>query len=218
MNNNKTLKLEVKLYDSVGFGYLYGLNQKIAEEDFEKIKPYMRYYRYIDFVDHMKITGIPKGWMCLEKDVSKVEEILNIKDTVESRRKRIIEKFKDPHKKQQIRDQVLDWIVLLYTKGGKQPKQDFSRLVVHGVKIYDPDNSFRDNRAVGKGKLFIYTPHTIWYIINNNSADSDSSLNNISMDEGGAIGYQLLYNPTLDRLIRIYTEENEYNGPNLLKY
>ena len=38
------------------------------------------------------------------------------------------------------------------------------------------------------------------------------------MDEGGAIGYQLLYNPTLDRLIRIYTEENEYNGPNLLKY
>ena len=64
----------------------------------------------------------------------------------------------------------------------------------------------------GEGTLFIYTPHGMWYIINNCGEFSDLSLNNVKTPNGGAIGYRLMYDDTLDTLIRIYTEENEYNG------
>ena len=34
------LKLETKCYDANEYGYLYGLNKKIPDEEFEKVKPY----------------------------------------------------------------------------------------------------------------------------------------------------------------------------------
>ena len=55
----------------------------------------------------------------------------------------------------------------------------------------------------------------MWYIINNCGENSDTSINNVKSDAGGAIGYRLMYDDTVDTLIRIYTEENEYSGEKL---
>ena len=88
------LKLETKCYDANEYGYLYGLNQRIPDEDFEKIKPYMRDFRRKDFVDGIiKVTGRPEGYRCLEKDVSKVEEILGIEKTLAKRQEKIKKAF-----------------------------------------------------------------------------------------------------------------------------
>lgn len=54
----------------------------------------------------------------------------------------------------------------------------------------------------------------MWYIINNGE-NSDLSLNNVETKDGGAVGYRLIYDDTLNALIRIYTEENEYSGEKL---
>ena len=55
----------------------------------------------------------------------------------------------------------------------------------------------------------------MWYIINNSSKSSDKSINNVETVDGGAIGYRLMYDDNIDTLIRIYSEENEYNGDKL---
>ena len=54
-----------------------------------------------------------------------------------------------------------------------------------------------------------------WYIINNSGPHDNPNLNNVTTKNGGAIGYRLMYEDTLDRLIRIYTEENLYSGEKL---
>ena len=60
MSKNE-LKLETKCYDANEYGYLYGLNQKIPDEEFEKIKGYMRKFSRKDFVDGIvKVTGRPE--------------------------------------------------------------------------------------------------------------------------------------------------------------
>ena len=43
--DRKELRLETKCYDAVDYGYLYGLNQRIPDEEFEKVKGYMRNFR-----------------------------------------------------------------------------------------------------------------------------------------------------------------------------
>ena len=55
----------------------------------------------------------------------------------------------------------------------------------------------------------------MWYIINNNGKYSNLSLNNVETKYGGAVGYRLMYDDTLDTLIRIFSEENEYSGEEL---
>ena len=100
-------------------------------------------------------------------------------------------------------------------KSGTQPKQDLSRLAIHSTKIYDPADGFKNGAEDGYGELFIYTPHGMWYIINNCSPGANKALNNLESKFGGAIGYRLMYEDTVDTLIRVYTEENEYTGPQL---
>lgn len=213
---NQELKMETKCYDASEYGYLYGLNQRIPDDEFEKVKKYMRNFRRKDFVDGIiKVTGRPEGYRCLEEDVSKVEEILGITNTLEKRRAKIQKAFADPIEKLKLKDQTYAWLQTLFKKGGTQPKQDLSRLVIHSTKIYDPQDSFKNGAEYGEGELFIYTPHGMWYIINNNGENSNKSLNNVKSDAGGAIGYRLMYEDTLDTLIRIYTEENEYSGEKL---
>ena len=210
------LKMESKCYDANEYGYLYGLNKKIPDEEFEKVKPYFRKFKRMDFVEgNVQVTGRPEGWRCLEKDVSKVEEILGITNTLEKRRAKIEKAFAEPIEKLKLKDQTYAWLQTLFRKGGTQPKQDLSRLVIHSTKIYDPQDSFKNGAEYGEGELFIYTPHGMWYIINNNGENSNKSLNNVKSDAGGAIGYRLMYEDTLDTLIRIYTEENEYSGEKL---
>jgi len=215
MSKNE-LKLETKCYDANEYGYLYGLNQKIPDEEFEKIKGYMRKFSRKDFVDGIvKVTGRPEGYRCLEKDVSKVEEILGITNTLKKRQDKIKNAFNDPISKSNLKDKAYNWLVMLFQKGGTRPKQNLSRLVMHSTKIYDPEDSFKKGYENGEGELFIYTPHGMWYIINNSGKYSDLSLNNVETRNGGAIGHRLVYDDTLDTLIRIYTEENEYTGEKL---
>lgn len=216
MVDANNLKLETKCFDASEYGYLYGLNQKIPDDEFEKVKKYMRNFRRKDFADGIiKVTGRPEGYRCLEKDVSKVEEILGIENTLEKRRNKIKNAFADPLKKRQLKDQCYDWLNTLFLKGGTRPKQNLTRLALHSTKIYDPNDSFKNDSEYGKGTLFIYTPHGMWYIINNCGEGSNLSLNNVESPQGGAIGYRLVYDDTLDTLIRIYTEENEYSGEKL---
>ena len=92
---DEDLKLETKCYDANEYGYLYGLNRRIPDEEFEKVKSYFREFRRMDFKEgNIQVTGRPEGWRCLEKDVSKVEEILGITNTLESRQNKV----KDRHK------------------------------------------------------------------------------------------------------------------------
>ena len=215
MSKNE-LKLETKCYDANEYGYLYGLNQKIPDEEFEKIKGYMRKFSRKDFVDGIvKVTGRPEGYRCLEKDVSKGEEILGITNTLKKRQDKIKNAFNDPISKSNLKDKAYNWLVMLFQKGGTRPKQNLSRLVIHSTKIYDPEDSFKKGYENGEGELFIYTPHGMWYIINNSGKYSDLSLNNVETPNGGAIGHRLVYDDTLDTLIRIYTEENKYTGEKL---
>lgn len=216
MNTEKELRMETKCYDANEYGYLYGLNQRIPDEDFNKVKKYMRDFRRKDYADGIiKVTGRPEGYRCLEEDVPKVEEILGITNTLAKRRKKIEDAFSDVTRKRELKDQAITWLEALFTKGGTQPEQDLSRLAVHSTKIYDPDDSFKNGREDGSGCLFIYTPHGMWYIINNSGEDSNKSLNNVKTPEGGAIGYRLMYEDNVDTLIRIYTEENLYSGDKL---
>ena len=211
----KELRLETKCFDAVDYGYLYGLNQKIPDEEFEKVKKYMKEFRRKDFADGIiKVTGRPEGYRCLEEDVPKVEKILGITNTLEKRQNKIKKAFENPEEKRKLKDQSLNWLITLF-KGGTRPEQNLSRLVIHSTKIYDPEDSYKNGRKDGDGSLFIYTPHGMWYIINNSKEGSDKSLNNVETIDGGAIGYRLMYDDNIDTLIRIYTEENEYSGDKL---
>ena len=213
---NDDLKLETKCYDANEYGYLYGLNKRIPDEDFEKIKPYMKKFLRKDFIDGtIKVTGRPEGYRCTEENVSKVEEILGITNTLKKRQEKIENAFKNPISKSNLKDKSYNWLLTLFKKGGTRPEQNLSRLAIHSTKIYDPQDSFKNNSKYGEGELFIYTPHGMWYIINNCGEYSDSSLNNVETPDGGAIGYRLVYDDTLDTLIRIYTEENKYSGEKL---
>lgn len=213
---DEDLKMETKCFDANEYGYLYGLNKRIPDEEFEKVKPYMRDFRRKDFVDGIiKVTGRPEGYRCLEKDVAKVEEILGITNTLEKRQNKIKKAFEDPISKVNLKDKAYDWLNILFTRTGTRPKQNLSRLAIHSTKIYDPEDSFKNGCRDGEGSLFIYTPHGMWYIINNCGENSDLSLNNVETKYGGAIGHRLMYDDTVDTLIRIYTEENLYSGEDL---
>lgn len=212
---DKDLKLETKCYDASEYGYLYGLNKKIPDEEWEKVKPYMKRFRRMDFMEgNIRVTGRPEGYRCLEKDVPKVEEILGITKTLDKKWSKIRSKLDDPVEKVTYKDKIFTYLVAVFEKG-TQPKQDLSRLVIHSTKIYDPEDSFKEGAEDGTGELFIYTPHGMWYIINNCSPGANHDLNNVKTKYGGAIGYRLMYADVVDTLIRIYTEENLYTGPKL---
>ena len=216
MAEKKELKMETKCYDANEYGYLYGLNQRIPDDEFEKVKSYMIDFRRKDFVDGIiKVTGRPEGYRCLEEDVSKVEEILGIENTLAKRQEKIEKAFENPITKTNLKDTAYEWLNTLFKKTGTHPKQNLSRLALHSTKIYDVEDSFKNGYEKGEGVLFIYTPHGMWYIINNSGENSDLSINNVETKYGGAVGYRLMYDDTVDTLIRIYTEENLYTGEKL---
>ncbi len=206
------IKLISKMYDGAGHRYMYGFNREISEEEFEKVKPYMKDYRRKDFENGtVKVTGRPDGWMCTREDAPKIEETLGITDTLEKREKEIEELFSNPKTKQETKDKAMNELEIAFTKGSR-PEQNLSRLLLHSSRVFDPADSFYEGKNEGTGTLFIYTPHAIWYIMNNGTDGSNSTLNNVKIPNGGAIGLRLIYDDGLDRLIRIVTEENEYKG------
>ena len=114
------LKVETKVYDGNegGYGYLYGLNQKIPDEDFEKIKPYMKDFRRNDFKTDIHMSGRPQGWRFTRENVPIIEEILGIEDTLEKHEAKIKENMADPLKKSNMQDKAFDGLRLGFTKAG----------------------------------------------------------------------------------------------------
>ena len=77
MNTEKELRMETKCYDALQYGYLYGLNQKIPDEEFEKVKAYMKDFRRKDFMDGIiKVTGRPEGYRCWKKTCLRLKKSL----------------------------------------------------------------------------------------------------------------------------------------------
>ena len=57
--NSDELKLETKCYDANEYGYLYGLNKKIPDEEFEKVLSILRdNYRQLGSTDEMMLRAI----------------------------------------------------------------------------------------------------------------------------------------------------------------
>ena len=94
----------------------------------------------MDFVEgNVQVTGRPEGWRCLEKDVSKVEEILGITNTLEKHQNKVKEAFKDPIKKANLIDKSYEWLKMLFEQTGTLTRTGLEQPCspLH-PKIYDP--------------------------------------------------------------------------------
>ena len=72
---DKELKMETKCYDANEYGYLYGLNKRIPDDEFEKVKSYMR---------DLKDTGVLKRMCQKLKRFSELKTHLK-KDKIKSK-------------------------------------------------------------------------------------------------------------------------------------
>ena len=214
-NDKESLKLIVKCTDEVEYGKLYGLNREIPEEELDKAKEYMKNFAPVDFPDIMKVSGNPRGWMCTYENAPKVEEALNITETLAKREKEQAEKRKyyDENRKKKEKAQLeLEEIFF----SASRPKQKLSILLKIADIVYDPANSFRDNSYYGGGHLYIILKNSIWYIMNNGREENNWNINNIQIDNaGGAVGFKVDYSDEVHDLIKIVTEENIYSGETL---
>ncbi|AWX32477.1 hypothetical protein [Methanosphaera sp. BMS] len=214
-NNKEELKLIVKCTDEVKYGKLYGLNQEIPEEEFEKAKKYMTNFAPADFPDIMKISGNPRGWMCTHDDAPKVEEALNITETLAKREKEQAEKSKHYDENRKIKEEAQLKLEEIFFSASR-PKQKLNILLKVADVVYDPANSFRDNSYYGGGHLYIILKNSIWYIMNNGREENNWNINNIEIDNaGGAVGFKVSYSDEVHDLIKIVSEENIYSGETL---
>ena len=216
---DEELKMETKCYDANEYGYLYGLNKRIPDEEFEKVKPYFRKFKRMDFVEgNVQVTGRPEGYRCLEKDIAKVEEILGITNTLEKRQNKVKEAFADPIKKANLIDKSYEWLKMLFEKAGN----------LGILAVYEEAEDAGDDDEQDRGHCCGCISRVAGICIiadegtgrckgscNNSSEGSNLSLNNVKSEHGGCIGYRLMYDDLIDRLIRIYTEENLYTGEKL---
>lgn len=214
-NNEEPLKLIVKCNDEVEYGNLYAFNKKISDEDLEKVKPYMKNFAPVDFPDIMKISGDPHGWMCTYENASKVEEILNITETLAKREQEQEKKRKINDENRKLKEEAQLKIEEIFFNA-KRPKQKLEILLKIAEIVYDPANSFRDNNYYGGGHLFIILKNSIWYIMNNGREENNWNINNIEIENaGGAIGFKVPYSEEVHELIKIVSEENVYSGKTL---
>lgn len=212
VDKKQPLKLVVKCYDPEEYGTLYGLNQKISEEELDKAKEYMTKFTPALFKNVMSIQGDPHGWMCTQEDAPLVEKALGITETLEKMAKRQAKerKYYDEHRKEKEDAQLK---IEAAFANAPRPLQKLSTLLKVATVVYDPANSFRDNNYYGGGHLFIVTKNTIWYIMNNGREENNWNVNNIEIEgAGGAIGFKLPYSKDLHELIKTLTGSNEYKG------
>ncbi|MCI5867500.1 MAG: hypothetical protein SOZ23_06945 [Methanosphaera sp.] len=207
------LKLVEQCYDPLEYGYLHGFNRKLTPDEEAKIKDIMTKFKPATFKNVMQISGDPHGWMCTEEDIQKVEKALGITNTVEKRRKQQQKQQEIYDKTRHIKEEALEEIEKIYA-GAPRPPQKLDILLKVAQQVYDPANSFRDNRFYGGGQLFIVTKKSIWYVINNSQEGNDTSINNIQIDdEPAAIGFKAPYTEHLHELIQKLTENNHYKDP-----
>ncbi|WP_455644640.1 hypothetical protein [Methanosphaera sp.] len=206
------LKLIRKCHDPEEYGYLYGLNQEIPEEEMEKAKQYMTHFKPATFKNVMKIEGNPHGWMCTYENAPLVEEALNITETLQKQeeQRKNQRQYYDEHRKEKEDAQIK---VENAFANKPRPRQKLRTLLNVAQVTYDPANSFRDNNHYGGGHLFIVTKKSIWYIMNNGRDEDNWNINNIEIEgKGGAIGFKHEYTEELHDLIKVLTENNEYSG------
>ncbi|MDO5825926.1 MAG: hypothetical protein Q4Q22_06060, partial [Methanosphaera sp.] len=214
-NEKEDLKLIVKCTDEVKYGKLYGFNKEISDEQLEKAKKYMTNFAPVDFPDIMKISGNPRGWMCTYEDAPKVEEALNITETLAKREKQQAEKRKHYDENRKAKEEAQLKLEEIFFNAAR-PKQKLSILLNVADIVYDPANSFRDNSYYGGGHLYIILKKSIWYIMNNGREENNWNINNIEIDNaGGAVGFKVDYSDEIHELIKIVTEENVYSGETL---
>ncbi len=205
------LKLVLKCRDPNEFGDLYALNKPITDKQKEELEGYMRKYRLQDYENIMVIEGNPQGWMCQEKDVQKVEEILNITETVEKQKIQQKARQEKIDQKRRIKDQAMTEIEKTF-QGAPRPSKFLKKLIKKADIVYDPGDSYLTEHERGEGQLFIIEKNYIWYIINNGRDEDDYALNNIKTTGPGAVGFRLPYDEDLHTLIKIFTDENLYKG------
>lgn len=209
-NEKKPLKLKIKCHDPEEYGDLYGLNQKIPDEELEKAKPFMKHFTPATFKNIMAIAGDPHGWMCTYENVPKVEQALKITDTLAKEEKRRIEQRKVYDKQRKEKEKAQAKVERAF-QNQPRPRQRLSTLLKVARVVYDPVNSFRDNKDYGGGQLFIVTERSIWYIMNNGRKEDNWNINNIEIDgAGGAVGFKHEYTDELHDTIKILTESNVY--------
>ncbi len=212
MAQEENLKLVVKCHDNEVYGDLYGFNKEIPEEELEKVKPYMEKFSPKSFKDIMNVFGIPYGWMCTSENVEKVEEALNITETVAKQEEKQ-RKDKEKYDKNRIKKEDAQWNIERIFMDAPRPRQKLDILLRVAQYVYDPVNSFRDNNYYGGGYLFIVTKRSIWYIMNNGRSENNWHINNIEIEgAGGAIGFRVDYSEQLHEYIKILTENNLYSG------
>lgn len=209
--NNKSLQFILKCIDYEEFGKLYALNKKISDEDMDRVKPYFKHYTPKDFTDIMNIEGNPHGWMCQEKDVESVEEILGITQTLAKQESERKVRRRELSKKREIKDNAMNQIEELFSKG-QRPSKFLKKLLKKADIVYDPGDAYYTESKYGEGQLFLVDKKYIWYIINNSAKEDDYTLNNIKTESHGAVGFRLSYSSKLHDLIKIVSEENIYKG------
>lgn len=208
---SESLKFTLKCIDHEQYGNLYALNKELSEDDMEKVKPYFKNFKPVDFKNVMNIEGNPYGWMCTEENVTKVEKILKIEETltVQKEKKEVIQK--ELNEKRKIKDSAMDEIEAAFNNAPR-PNKFLKKLIKKADIIYDPGDSFYTDFEYGEGQLFLIDKSYIWYIINNGRKDDDYTLNNIKTTGPGAVGFRLNYDKKLHDLIKIVSDENEYKG------
>lgn len=211
VESEKTLKLVLKCIDNEEFGKLYALNEEITDKEKQLIQPYFRKYKPVDFKNIMNIEGNPHGWMCKEKDVTKVEELLEITETLERQKETQKKVQQELNEKRKIKDDAMTEIEKIFNNAPR-PNKFLKKLIKKADIIYDPRDSFLTDFEIGEGQLFIIEKNYIWYIINNGRKDDDYTLNNIKTTGPGAVGFRIAYDEHVHELIKIVSEENIYKG------
>lgn len=211
MDSNNSLKLVLKCIDYEKYGNLYALNKEINDEEKEKVKGLFKKFKPVDFKNIMNIEGNPHGWMCKEEDASKVEELLNITETLEVQKHNQEEIQKKLNEKRVVKDKAMDEIEKIFNQAPR-PNKFLKKLIKKADIVYDPGDSYLTDHEFGEGQLFIIEKSYIWYIINNGRKDDDYTLNNIKTTGPGAVGFRIPYDEHVHDLIKIVSDENLYKG------
>lgn len=206
-----SLKFVLKCIDHEEFGNMYALNNEITDDQKESVKKYFRKYKPVDFKNIMNIEGNPHGWMCLEEDVPKVEEILKIEDTLEKQRINQEKLQKELNAKRKVKDDAMTELENIF-QNAPRPNKFLKKLLKKADIVYDPGDGYYTDHEFGEGQLFIIESSYIWYIINNGRKDDDYSLNNIKTTGPGAVGFRISYDEHVHDLIKLVSDENLYKG------
>lgn len=90
MNNDKEeLKLRLSTLDCNTSTKYYQVTRTLNKTQKNKIRTYFQYYTPEKFENLENVAGNTTGWMCKSEDVAKVEELLEIKNTIQKQKAKL---------------------------------------------------------------------------------------------------------------------------------